>query len=142
MTVDHTPPPILLIRGEGHLGGQVELYLLDADGTMNLLVRRDSPRDGSDLEAVVAEVAAGGTRFRDVLVDLERVQWLNSTGLGWLVGLVRQRKDQGDSAALACVNERVAKLLHATSLDLVVPSHETVAAAIRALRPAPEDDAD
>jgi len=139
MTADRTNAPILLIRGEGHLGGQVELFLLDADGTERLLTRRDSPRDGGDLETVVAEVTADGTSFRDVIVDLGRVKWLNSTGLGWLVGLVRQRKEQGDTAALACVNERVGKLLHATSLDLVVPSHDTVAAAVRTLRP---DDAD
>lgn len=139
MTADQTSTPILLIRGEGHLGGQVELFLLDADGTERLLARRDSPRDGGDLEMVVREVMADGTRFRDVIVDLKHVKWLNSTGLGWLVGLVRQRKEQGDTAALACVNERVGKLLHATSLDLVVPSHDSVAAAVQALRP---DDAD
>lgn len=139
MTADRTNPPILLIRGEGHLGGHVDLILLDADGTERLLTRRDGLRDGDDLEAVVAEVTAGGTSFRDVIVDLARVKWLNSTGLGWLVGLVRQRKELGDTAALACVNERVGKLLHATSLDLVLPSHESVAAAVGALRPDLED---
>lgn len=135
MTADPTTPPILLIRGEGHLGGQVTLFLLDQDGTERLLGRRDSPHGVDDLETVVREVTAGGTLFRDVIVDLQKVKWLNSTGLGWLVGLVRQRKEQGDAAALACVNDRVGKLLHATSLDLVVPSHASVAAAVQALRP-------
>ena len=70
--------------------------------------------------------------FHDVIVDLEPVQWLNSTGLGWLVGLSRQRKLQGDTVALAGANERIIKLLHVTSLDLVLPLHATVAEAARA----------
>jgi anti-sigma B factor antagonist len=134
MTSEHTAPPILVIRGEGHLAGDLELHRLDADGSQHLIVRRECPRDGEDLQGLVEEAEAAGTSFQDIIVDLERVTWLNSTGLGWLVGLVRQRKEHGDRVALAGVGERVASVLRATALELVLPRHDSVAAAAAALR--------
>ena len=134
MTTDPTPIPILVIRGEGHLGGHLELHLHEPDGAQRLLERRESPQGGDDLVTIVEAVDASGTTFQDVIVDLERVHWLNSTGLGWLVGLVRRGKEAGGAVALAGVNERIAKLLHATSLDIVLPCHASVDAAARELR--------
>ncbi|MBD3220780.1 STAS domain-containing protein [bacterium] len=134
MTADRTPPPILLIRGEAHFVGKVEFALLDGDGNERSIASREHPPAGTGLEAMVQEIATAGTDFQDVIVDLEKVVWLNSTGLGWLVGLARQRKQQGDSVVLTGANERVAKLLHVTSLDLALPMHETIAAAAAALR--------
>ncbi len=134
MSVDQNSPPILVIRGVGQFGWNVEVALLDPSGDQRLLERRDSPREGDDLAVLVAELATSGARFRHVIVDLERVSWLNSTGLGWLVGLVRQRKDHGDRVALAGVNDRIAQLLQVTSLDLVLPSYGSVAEAADALR--------
>jgi anti-anti-sigma factor len=129
-----TALPILVIRGEGQFGWHVEVSLLAESGEPSLIERRDSSRDGIDLVALVSEIAAAGIRFQHVIVDLERVHWLNSTGLGWLVGLVRQRKDLGDGVALAGVNERIAQLLKVTALDLVLPCYASVAEAAAALR--------
>ena len=134
MTTDPTAIPILVIRGEGHLGGHLELHLHEPDGTLRLLERPESPHGGGDLAMIAQAIAASGTTFQDVIVDLERVPWLNSTGLGWLVGLVRWGKEEGGMVALAGVNERIAKLLHATSLDIVLPCHPSVDVAARELR--------
>lgn len=134
MTADARTLPILLVQGVGHLGGPVTFHLLDDEGQTQLVDRRDGPRPGDDLATLVEEVAAAGARFQDVIVDLEPVKWLNSTGLGWLVGLNRRRKTEGDDVVLACVGDRVAKLLHTTSLDLALRSFETVATAAEALR--------
>jgi anti-anti-sigma factor len=134
MTADATRPPILLIRAEGTLGRNVELHLLDPDGDTRLIACRDGLDSGEDLETLVRVAAMAQTHFQDVIVDLERVKWLDSTGLGWLVGLARQRKQQDDAVALAGVNERIAKLLEVTSLNLALPSHPTVAAAAASLR--------
>jgi anti-anti-sigma factor len=139
MTAESPRPPILVIRGDANFVGTIELFQRDQDGDETLVASREGPRAGGDLAALVAEIAASGTGFHDVIVDLEPVQWLNSTGLGWLVGLSRQRKLQGDTVALAGANERIIKLLHVTSLDLVLPLHATVAEAARALRDGGED---
>ena len=136
MTADRSPTPILLIRADGTLGAQVELHLLDQDGATRLIARRENLGPGEDLETLVRVGAMAGEPFRDVVVDLEGIKSLNSTGLGWLVGLVRQRKAHGDTVVLAGVNERIARLLKVTSLDLALTSYETPAEAARALRQA------
>lgn len=134
MTDDVPLQPILVIRGEGQLGWDIEVSLLDAEDELRPVERRAIPRAGDDLVSLVAEIAAAGTGFQHVIVDLERVGWLNSTGLGWLVGLVRQRKELQACVALAGVNERIAQLLKVTSLDLVLQRHASVAEAAAALR--------
>jgi anti-anti-sigma factor len=134
MSADETPPPILLIRSEGTLGAQVELHLLAVDGSPRLIARRDDLGPSEDLETLVRVAAMAETGFRDVVVDLEQVRWLNSTGLGWLVGLIRQRKLHGDTVALVGANERIAKLLQVTSLDIALPTYASLAEAARALR--------
>ncbi|MEZ4388915.1 MAG: STAS domain-containing protein [Candidatus Krumholzibacteriia bacterium] len=134
MTADGTRPPILLIRPEGNLGGPIELHRLDPDGNEHLIARREGLGPDEDLETLVRVVALADHQIEDVVVDLAQVKWLNSVGLGWLVGLVRQRKLHGDTVALVGVNERIASLLHVTSLDLALPVHDSLAAAMQALR--------
>jgi len=140
MTDDHTPPPILVIHGEGHLGGPLALELLHADGTRLPLVHDAPAAAGSGPRPILEQVAAAGAVFHDVIVDLAAVSWLNSTGLGWLVGLVRDRKQAGGSVALAGTNDRIANLLETTALALVLPNHATVDEAARALRDTPRGD--
>jgi anti-anti-sigma factor len=122
--------------------GRVEFFLLDGDGNERSIASREHPGAGKGLEAMVQEIAATGVDFQDVVVDLEKVVWLNSTGLGWLVGLARQRKQRGDGVVLTGANERVARLLHVTSLDLALPMYETIDAAAGALRLDVEGPAD
>ena len=134
MTADRTSATILVIRGEGHFAGHVDLQLLAPDGALLPLGRHELPVDGSGPEAIVAEVAGAGATFRDMIVDLAAVTWLNSTGRGWLVGLVRERKVHGGTVALAGANDRIEKLLEATALALVLPNHPSVDAAAASLR--------
>lgn len=136
MTTDGQRPPILVIRGEGSFGTHLELLLLHPDGTTLPIGRQDHLGPETDLETLAQEVAATGTPFQDVVVDLEQVTWLNSTGLGWLVGLLREREKHGDAVVLAGASERIISLLEVTSLTLVLPNHETLAAAARSLRSA------
>ncbi len=142
MTRDATRPPILLIRNDGTCGAQVELHLLDPDGSTRLIGRRDGLGPDEDLETLVRVAEISDERFQDVVVDLERVKWLNSTGLGWLVGLVRHRKQYDDRVALVGVNERIAKLLQVTSLDIALPAYESLAAVAGALRAEGPETAD
>lgn len=139
MTAPDARPPILVIRGEGHFGGQLDFLLIDPDGVERLVERRDGPAPGDDLEMAVQDVALTCPAFQDIIVDLAEVKWLNSTGLGWLVGLNRKRNQVGHDVVLAGVNERIERLLQTTSLHLALDSYESVARAARALRADPGD---
>lgn len=67
---------------------------------------------------------------RSILVDLEGVEFLDSTGLGVLVGgLKRVRSHDGD-LALVCTQRRILKVLEITGLTKVFTIYDTVDAAV------------
>lgn len=69
---------------------------------------------------------------RSILVDLEGVEFLDSTGLGVLVGgLKRVRSHDGD-LALVCTQRRILKVLEITGLTKVFTIHDNVDAAVGA----------
>jgi anti-sigma B factor antagonist len=66
---------------------------------------------------------------RKIVIDLEGVEFLDSTGLGVLVGgLKRVRSHDGD-LALVCTQRRILKVLEITGLTKVFSIHDSVDAA-------------
>ena len=65
-----------------------------------------------------------------IVVDLEGVDFLDSTGLGVLVGgLKRLRSNDGD-LSLVCTQSRILKVFEITGLTKVFAIHDTVDAAV------------
>ena len=78
-------------------------------------------------EALVGAIEEGS---RDVVVDLQGVDFLDSTGLGVLVGgLKRLRSHEGD-LTLVCTQHRILKVFEITGLTKVFSIHDTVDAAV------------
>lgn len=68
-----------------------------------------------------------------LVVDLGRVDFIDSTGLGVLVGALNRSRELGGTLHLVCAQERVLKLLRITGLDqvfVVLPSVEAVLAEV------------
>jgi len=78
------------------------------------------------LRGCLHELADGGARH--VVVDLRQVSFLDSIGLGVLVGAYRRLRDAepAGSLRLVCTNERVTKLFALTGLLGLFPVHATV----------------
>jgi len=77
-------------------------------------------------------------RRRQIIVDLERVEFLDCTGLGVLVsGLKGQRHHHGD-LALVCTQRRILKVLEVAGLTKVFRVHDSVDSALAA--PPPPSD--
>ena len=74
-------------------------------------------------ERLVELVAAGQNQ---VVVDLSRVDFLDSTGLGVLVGVHRRLRAGGGSLGLVCAHERLLKIFRITGLDTVFDIHSSV----------------
>lgn len=74
------------------------------------------------------EIADAGNR--DILVDLGRVEFLDSTGLGVLVGAHRRLKAVGGSLHLVCPHERILKIFRIAGLGSVFVIHSSVEDAI------------
>jgi anti-sigma B factor antagonist len=86
------------------------------------------------LRQELIEVASSGSRR--AVVDLEPVEFLDSTGLGVLVsGLKRFRTLEGD-LLLVCTQRRVLKVFEITGLTAVFSMHATVDEAVAAARAA------
>ena len=80
-------------------------------------------------ERVVQLVAEGKV---DLVLDLSGVEFLDSTGLGVLVGALNRVRAQDGSLALVLTQERILKIFEITGLRKVFPIHATVAEAVGA----------
>lgn len=67
----------------------------------------------------------GDERTRIVL-DLTEVDFVDSTGLGVLVGALRRTRTAGGDLRLACTNARILKVLEITGLDSIFTVAGTV----------------
>jgi anti-sigma B factor antagonist len=78
-------------------------------------------------ERLIAMVESGA---RQVIVDLGRVEFLDSTGLGVLVGALKRLRGVGGELSLVCAQERLLKIFRITGLDRVFTLHGSVEEAV------------
>ncbi len=88
------------------VGGEVDVYT--------------APR----LRERLVELVDGGAR--NVVVDLGRVDFLDSTGLGVLVGALKRLRAAGGTFGLVCSKEPLLKIFRITALDQVFPIFTSV----------------
>lgn len=102
----------LQIEREPH--GDVDI--LRPHGEIDLNVSPDLRR------ALLDRLAAG----RDVLVDMERVAYIDSSGIASLAEALHVARRQGRRFALARVPEPAMKVLRIARLDQVFPIHDVL----------------
>ena len=82
----------------------------------------------AQLRAVLdEEIGAGRSRL---VVDLDDVSFLDSTGLGVLVGGLKRVRGHDGDLALVCTQRRILKVLEITGLTKVFTIHVSVDAAV------------
>jgi anti-sigma B factor antagonist len=67
-------------------------------------------------KAMVDLIDAG---YVDLVVDLDRLDFLDSSGLGVLVGVLRKARSHGGSVRLVCVRPNMLRLFRTTGLGKV-----------------------
>ena len=77
-------------------------------------------------EALVELVNAG--RYQ-LIVDVEAVDFLDSTGLGVLVGGLKRVRANDGNLRVVCTQERLLKIFRITGLTKVFAIHDSVSAA-------------
>ena len=60
---------------------------------------------------------------KQLVVDLSKATFIDSTTLGVLVGGVKRLRPAGGSLALVCTDENITKIFEITGLDRVFPIH-------------------
>ena len=73
--------------------------------------------------ALDAQIGAGHSRL---VVDLDKVDFLDSTGLGVLVGRLKLVRNQSGWMRIVCSNERILRVFRITGLDKVFAIHASV----------------
>ena len=73
-----------------------------------------------------------GQGHHDLVIDMEGVDFLDSTGLGVLVGGLKRVRAHEGSLRLVCTQERILKIFRITGLTKVFPIHGSVEEAVTA----------
>ena len=68
-----------------------------------------------------------------ILIDMSGVPFVDSAGLGALIGGIRRARELGGDVAVACNRPTLTRLLHTTGFDRIVTVTETVEEAAAAL---------
>ncbi len=68
----------------------------------------------------------------DLVLDLGPLTFIDSTGLGVIVGARKKAEHLGGSFVVVCTHPRILRLLDITGLSQAMPVHATVAAAVAA----------
>jgi anti-sigma B factor antagonist len=102
-----------------------------------------SERDGWSVLTVGGEVdVATAPRLREqllrlvsdghhrIVVDLGEVDFIDSTGLGVLIGALKRVRAHDGDLALVCTENRILKVFEITGLDRVFRLHPSVVAAV------------
>ena len=76
-------------------------------------------------------ISAGDSR---IIVDLDQVEFIDSTGLGVLVGRLKNVRNRSGSMVIVCTAERVLTVFKLTGLDKVFTITDSVGDALAALR--------
>ncbi len=69
-------------------------------------------------ELLIKLVAEGSNRL---VLDLEGVDFLDSTGLGTIVSILKRTRTHGGDLRLVCTQARITRLFEITGLDKALP---------------------
>ena len=97
---------------------QLEIEIKVEDGRYVVIPRGEVDLvTQAQLKEAINELVVGGNV--DIIVDLDETTFLDSTGLGALIGARRKTHAFMGSFAIVCTQERMLKLFRITSLDKV-----------------------
>lgn len=101
-STDAVGTDIAVIRGEGRLN------------MVSAPALKEAVRDAIDTQRV------------RVVVDLSRVEFMDSSGLGALVGALKNAREAGGDLRIVAPSRQVAMVLHLSNLDRILVEHASV----------------
>jgi anti-sigma B factor antagonist len=99
------------------------IEIVDVEGEIDVYT---APR----LRELLIDLVNSG--FYQLVVNMEKVEFLDSTGLGVLVGGLKRVRARDGSLDLVCTQERILKIFRITGLTKVFGIHDSVDEAIKA----------
>lgn len=90
---------------------------VEADGRLNMV---SAPK----LRELVSQVIDSGSNR--VVVNLAKVSFMDSSGLGALIGCLKAARQSGGDLRIAIVQPQVRMVLELTSMDKILKPHDSV----------------
>jgi anti-sigma B factor antagonist len=109
------------------------LLEIEVDATEDFTVCRPVGELDAYTVGQFREALAELTAAPRLLIDLSSVPFMDSAGLGALIGGIRRAREAGGDVAVACSRPTLTRLLHTTGFDRIVPVTETIEGAASAL---------
>ena len=100
---------------------------VDGKAVVHLVGRLDMLSAGAAKEQLASAVAQG---YRHLVVDLDGVPFMDSSGLGALIGGLKATRLAGGDLRVARPTEQTAMILELTNLNRILGSYETIEAAL------------
>jgi anti-sigma B factor antagonist len=100
---------------------QGDVTVLDVGGEVDVYT---APK----LREKLVELVSDG--HYNIVVDMTKVEFLDSTGLGVLVGGLKRVRSHNGGLELVCNQERILKIFRITGLTKVFPIHDTLEEAL------------
>lgn len=100
-----------------------DLAIVRAEGRLNMV-------SAPELRDVVTRAVAGG-RIR-LVIDLAAVEFMDSSGLGALIGALKIARGAGGDLRIAAPGEQVLMVLKLSNVDRILKPYETADAAFGA----------
>src|ERR1700693_2296329 len=87
---------------------------------------------GNEVFTLHAQVGDSIEKYGDIVLQLDEVEFVDSSGIGALVGLMQSARSKGGEVKLCGVSERIRKTLQVTGLLSQFETYATVGEAITA----------
>ena len=93
-----------------------DIGVIRVDGRLNMVT-------ASQLKATVVEAVAAGKQR--LVVDLANATFMDSSGLGALIGALKTAREAGGDLRIAGANEQVLMVLQLSNMDRILRPYET-----------------
>ena len=115
----------------------LDIHIQEADGYT--ICRPNGELDAFTVSQFRESLAELSSRKR-LVIDLSGVPFIDSAGLGALIGGIRRTREQGGEVAVACNRATLIRLLRTTGFDRIVTVADTVEEAAAAMAQAAESE--
>ena|SRR5579859_2343686 len=115
-------------HGSSQLTLEVQTRKADGGATVIAPTGRLDVAGAPALKEAVSEVVKDGPQ--NVVIDMEGVSFVDSTGLGSVIAALKQVRSSQGELRLAAPNQQVRVVLELTTLDRVFPYYATVEEAL------------
>jgi anti-sigma B factor antagonist len=103
------------------------------DGNVAVLTLKGKMMGGPDMQDLHDHIKGlMGDGVSQVVADLGKVKWLNSSGLGALMGALTTLRNEGGDLKLAHTSDKIQSLLMITKLMSIFETYDDVESAIKA----------